>query len=179
MSQAGGSATINGILYQLLGVISRAANLRFRAAYEDGDIVEALLVIEPTRGGGDLRIYFPGKQQVEQWKARGDHGSWSFQQLITSVIPDLYLAVRESSLDDQSEYKFVTEGRRGGWSEAQEIFRGLTRSPTLEDPLSLLDCQTPIRVSPQQSYTPRELFLQIAAAVRKREATRTEPEQVT
>jgi hypothetical protein len=112
MSQAGGSATINGILYQLLGAISRATNIRLRAACEDGDIVEATLVIEPVGGGGDLRIYFPGKQQVEQWKAKGDHGPWSFQQVITSVIPDLYLAVRESDLDDQSEYRFV-EGHRG------------------------------------------------------------------
>ncbi|NOT56787.1 MAG: hypothetical protein HOP18_19485 [Deltaproteobacteria bacterium] len=83
MAQAGGSATINGILYQLLGVIYRTANLQLHAACKDGDIVEATLVIEPVGGGGDLSIKFPGKRQVEQWKAKSDHGPWSLQQVIT------------------------------------------------------------------------------------------------
>jgi hypothetical protein len=137
------------------------------------------VVVEPLGGGGDLRIYFPRKQQVEQWKARGDHGPWSLRQVITSVIPDLYLAVREDRLDDQSEYRFVTEGKRGSWSGAQEFFRGLTLSPTPDDPLSVLNDVTKVDFFPHQSCTQRELFLQIAAKVRKRQSVRKEPELLT
>lgn len=179
MSQSGGSATINGILYQLLGAIDRAVNIRLQATWQDGDIVDPTLVIEPVGGGGDLRIYFPHKQIVEQWKAKSDHGTWSLQEVITAVIPDLYLAVHADRLDDQSEYTFVTEGRRGTWSAAQAFFRGLKQSPTPDDPLSLLDAVTKVAFFPQQLWTQHELFLHIAAEVRKRALVREEEELLT
>lgn len=101
MTQPGGSATINGILYQLLGVIHRAANIRLSATQDGEEVVNARLIIEPTGGGGDVRIHFPNRQLVEQWKAKSDRGTWSLQQIISSVLPDLYLAVSDDCPDDR------------------------------------------------------------------------------
>jgi hypothetical protein len=65
MAQAGGSATINGILYQILGTLNWAANIHLRAQLSGDDIEEAILVIEPCEGGGDLRIEEKSKRTIE------------------------------------------------------------------------------------------------------------------
>jgi hypothetical protein len=179
MSQPGGSATINGILYQILGAIHRAASIRLTATKDSNDIVEAQLTIEPVGGGGDLRIHFPNRLLVEQWKAKSDRGTWSLQQVISVVIPDLYLAVDNTHLDDHSEYRFVTEGRRGAWQVAQTFFRNLSRNSPPLDPLGSLDGTTKQLFFPDGLCTERELFLRIADAVRQRRSIRDESEQLT
>ncbi len=73
----------------------------------------------------------------------------------------------------------MTEGRKGAWSAAQKFFRGLKQSPTPDDPLSALNDVTKVAFFPHQSRTQHELFLQIAAKVRKRVSVRAEPELLT
>lgn len=125
MTQAGGSANINGVLYQILGSIDWAARIRLSATVEDNEFSKALLILEPAGGGGDIVIKWDTGRIVEQWKAKSDQGTWSLAEVIEKVIPDLYLSVDSDHLDDNSEYRFITEGRRGKWENAEEFFKTL------------------------------------------------------
>src|ERR1700741_5246887 len=98
MASAGGSATINGILFQLLGTLARTAQLQLEAAQQQESADRVLLRIEPLGGGGDLRIHFPTKRIIEQWKARTGGGPWSLRQIIDNVLVDLYRAVDGANL---------------------------------------------------------------------------------
>jgi len=120
MSQPGGSATIYGVLYQILGSIHWASSFRLTARRAGDELIEAQLILEPAGGGGDIRVQSSAKRLVEQWKARSDRGAWSLQKIIQDVIPDLYCAVEENKLDEYSEYRCVTEGHRSRWEEAQD-----------------------------------------------------------
>ena len=168
MAQAGGSATINGILYQILGTLNWAVNIYLKAQATDDDFEEAILVIEPCEGGGDIRIEEKSKRTVEQWKARSSHGAWSINEVINEVIPDLYKAVDENALDDQTEYCFVSEGHRGKWKEAECFFSSLTTRVGKDNPLAALESTIKKRFFPNKDddCTEREFFLKIADAVK-------------
>src|ERR1700686_766096 len=125
MAKPGGSATINGILFQVLGALARAAQLQVDATLHDETADRILLRIEPSGGGGDLQIHFPTKRIVEQWKARTGGGTWSLRNIIDDVLVDLYRAVEDANLCPDNQYLFVTEGRRGVWSEAEAFFAEL------------------------------------------------------
>lgn len=52
MSNVGGSANINGILYQILGTLDKAITVGIEgAATSYDDILQARLLIEPSGGG--------------------------------------------------------------------------------------------------------------------------------
>jgi hypothetical protein len=72
MTQAGGSAAMNGMLYQVLGCVGSVMDLSFSAE----SLESATLIIEP-KNGGDLQIYEGNKRKVEQWKAKSNKGTWS------------------------------------------------------------------------------------------------------
>ncbi|WP_397570430.1 hypothetical protein [Schlesneria sp. T3-172] len=190
---AGGPATINGILYQMLWSLLRAVRLYTLDCDKDsksGSIQRALLVLEPLRGGGDLQQVRGPARIVEQLKARSDEGTWSLREIIEEVLPDLYLAYDSSK--PETEYRFVTEGRMGGWTDVLTFFRGLKkRTPPTGDVLSGLDNKRQLKfrggstapVSPpppgtvppkpfwdQPHYTERSLFEKIVSEVRKRKA---------
>jgi hypothetical protein len=114
MPQPGGSANINGILYQILGTLEWASRIQLSDASREGEeISQARLIIEPSGGGGDARICASDRRRVGQWKTKSDGGPWSLQRVIDEVIPDLYRAVDAHLLDDHSECLFITEGKRG------------------------------------------------------------------
>ena len=56
MSQHGGSATIYGVLYQILGPRAWTATIRLRASVDGAEVSWATLVVEPTGGEGDLQV---------------------------------------------------------------------------------------------------------------------------
>lgn len=146
----------------------------------DGDdLTEAQLIIEPAGGGGDIQLESSGRRLIEQWKAKSDYGTWSLKQIIDKVLPDLYVAVDETRLDDDSEYRFVTEGRQGRWQEAQKFFQELSKEAIPEDPLEFLDGETRVPFFPGGYYTQRELFQKIAEKIRQRPRFRKEPDLQT
>ena len=167
MASPGGSATINGVLFQLLGSLHRAARLHLDAAERNGTLENALLRIEPSGGGGDLQMHLPEKRIVEQWKAKTGGGTWSLRDVIDDVLVDLYRAVNDDGFDPREEYRFVTEGRQGSWSEAEKFFADLGREPLPAEPLAALDDKEKIEFFPKRPLSRRALFLEIAETVRR------------
>src|SRR5437588_654080 len=110
MTQAGGSATIYGILYQALGASHWASTLSLKSELVLQDFASAQLIIEPRGGGGDVVVHDDGYRVVEQWKAKSDEGTWSVNTLIKEVFPDLYRAVDYARMTDPVQYRFVSEG---------------------------------------------------------------------
>src|SRR4051812_326305 len=111
---AGGSATINGVLYQLLWSLLRAARLSVTSCDRDEEtdrLRSAILVLEPLGGGGDLQEIGHGSRIVEQVKARPGGSTWSLREVVEEVLPDLYCAVGPDK--PASTYRFATEGRMG------------------------------------------------------------------
>lgn len=151
-----------GVLYQILGTVHWAAEIRLRAASTGSDLGDAQLHIEPLGGGGDLRIEGGPCRIVEQWKARSDGGTWSLAELIDEVLPDLYRAVDASALDSSAIYRFVTEGRRGRWGDAQEFFESLRGRSIPAQPLLELGDSEPLHKVGDSQLTNRGLFHLIA-----------------
>jgi HEAT repeat protein len=180
MPQPGGSANINGILYQILGTLEWASRIQLSDANRAGEeITQARLIMEPSGGGGDTRLHASDRRRVGQWKTKGDGGPWSLQRVIDDVIPDLYRAVDQHRLDDNSEYLFITEGKRGKWDSAYTFFQHLSRGMPPPEPLTALDGETPYRFFRQRSCTQREFFQTIADAIRQHAQWCNEPEQLT
>ncbi len=119
----GGPATINGILYQMLWSLLRATKLQSRDYTLDGlgQPIAAFLILEPVGGGGDLQGVEGTKGVVEQLKAKSSLGTWALADVIGDVLPDLYLATEEGYPD--TVFRFLTEGRMGGWHRAYEFFQ--------------------------------------------------------
>lgn len=164
MVPPGGSATLYGVLYQLLASVHRAVRLRVFQG-PDKSVEGARLQIEPLRGGGDLRIEMPDRRIVEQLKARTDGRRWGLREVGSKVLPDLYLDAALDLPDDQTEYIFSTEGLVG--PEAHAFFQRLRDPQPQGDPLADLHSED------------REDFLYIADAVRKRKDIRSEAEADT
>lgn len=129
MAQAGGSATINGVLYQILGALQQSLSYRIvQAEIRDGDFQKVSLLIEPSGGGGDLQIFASGFRTVQQWKAKSTGGTWSLKEVIEEVLPDLYRSVSCDQLEEGWSFQFVTEGRIGKWEDAYAFFQTLPAS---------------------------------------------------
>jgi hypothetical protein len=200
---AGGPATINGIIYQMLWSLLRAVRLYTKECDKDpqnGSVQRALLILEPLKGGGDIQQIQGPQRIVEQLKARSDGGTWSLREVIEEVLPDLYLAYDPTKPD--TEYRFVTEGRMGEWKKVYTFIQGLKkRTPPTGDVLSGLDDtrhlkfrggSTPPTTPPppgtapakpfwdRAHYTERTLFEKTVSEVRKRKAVQErETEEAT
>ena len=137
---------------------------------------EALLVLEPAGGGGDLRVT-TDVTEVEQLKAKSDGGTWSLQTIIREVLPDLFLAVEDRG--SARRFRFITEGRMGRWADGTAFFRRLESVDPPEDIVAALNDERPLvfQASPPtgagataffaaSTYTERSLFLLIASALR-------------
>ncbi|MBI2839444.1 MAG: HEAT repeat domain-containing protein [Acidobacteria bacterium] len=167
MPQSGGSAAIYGILYQILGSIHWAAYLCVDLPVTDtGEIESTSLILEPRHGGGDIQVQSPHRRIVEQWKAKSSQGTWSLVDLVERVLPDLYLAVDDSNLGDLVEYRFVTEGRRGQWTNGMQFFEQLCQMVP-DDGLSALDPKTLQEFGNGVKQTERDFFIWIADRVRE------------
>ena len=123
MIQPGGSASINGVLYQILGSIDWVTRIHLiiKKSNKNQENHEYQLILEPKGGGGDIVVTSPLGKITQQWKAKNNHRSWSLAIVIDEVIPDLYLAVDNNQLNDNFQYWFMTEGHRGQW-EKSKIF---------------------------------------------------------
>ena len=166
MTQPGGSATMYGVLYQLLGTARWAGKIHLSTSTEGGEWTEARLVIEPFGGGGDTQIESTERRIVEQWKAKSDGGAWSLRNVITDVLPDLYRAVDLVAERPETEFRFVTEGHRGRWATAEQFFADLRCSPVSDDPLAALDNKQPIKFFPDEELTKRDFFRCILGSLR-------------
>lgn len=170
---AGGPATIGGVVYQVLYFLLCLTRHEVRRidVERDETIKTALLVLEP-RDGGDAHEVCASRYTVTQLKARSGGGTWSLQEVIKDVLPDLLKAVK---LDAPNPvYQFITDARRGDWDQVQRFFRSLHDRDPGEDPASRLDNSNPLRVGARLSkelkteafwtkatYTERDLFAKI------------------
>jgi hypothetical protein len=182
---AGGPATINGVLYQLLWSVLQASRATIARApvVEGGEPTEVLIVLEPIGGGGDLVVHADGVKLVQQLKARPDGGPWSLREVIESVIPDLYLD--SSGTVEDAEFQFVTEGVMGIWKNVYLFFQSLRDRECPDDPLSDLDDTAELKFGKRMrsgaeeqfwertSYTQRTLFEKVLKHVRMRNAVST------
>ncbi len=142
-TQPGGSANVSGIIYQMLWCLLRALRIRVTAPTDEAaESCEALLVLEPKRGGGDLQVV-SDVTEIEQLKAKSDAGTWSLQTVICDVLPDLFLAVGDDAFPKR--FRFVTEGRIGVWDDVYCFFRRLESVEPPADVLSQLDDKVPLR----------------------------------
>ncbi|MCA9218355.1 MAG: hypothetical protein KDB27_35040, partial [Planctomycetales bacterium] len=67
---AGGAATINGVLYQMLWALSRIGRLSaIHRRSSDSELVDVTLVLEPS-DGGDQREQIGDRRVIQQLKAR-------------------------------------------------------------------------------------------------------------
>ncbi len=167
MTQPGGSATMYGVLYQLLGTAHWAGKIQLSTFTDGGEWTEARLVIEPPGGGGDILIESPERRIVEQWKSKSDRGSWGLRRVITDVLPDLYRAVDLGALKRKTEFRFVTEGRRGRWDEAERFFAELSGDSVPDDPFAALDDNESIHFSRGEHFTKLAFFRFILASLRE------------
>jgi hypothetical protein len=185
---AGGPATINGVLFQLLWSLLRAARLSLSECDRDEEtdqLRSAILILEPLSGGGDLQEIRHGGRIVEQVKARTGGTTWSLREVVEEVLPDLYCAVGPEDLP--SKYRFVTEGRMGRWEAVYSFFNNLSNKecPASDVP-SALDDNDELLFSgsttemPVGRRTQRRVFEWIVGAVRRRPSVQErEPEEVT
>ncbi|WP_197455748.1 NACHT domain-containing protein [Stieleria neptunia] len=174
MSSVGGSANINGILYQILGTLNQTVALRFHPTQCSGDdVVEASLIVEPA-DGGDLQYESGGERVVQQWKAKARGGTWSLKKVVEEVLPDLYLAVPDEELDCSCRYEFITEGRIGNWTTAYDFFSSLDRNPPADRFEESLDDSSKNHKRDGKKISDLELFRWVLNAVRKREGARDE-----
>ena len=172
MSEPGGSGTINGVLFQLLGALEwGTATLRHVPVTDD-----FTLILEPAGGGGDVRIDLGSKLRVEQWKAKTGQGTWSLRTIINSVLPDLFLAVNPKDFESTVEFVFKTEGREGELDEAKTFFASLAATVPAENTPLNIDDQEPVRFFPEKDghCTRLALFKKILEPIRKREAVKGE-----
>ena len=170
------------MLYQLLWSLTTLGPVRASEARLGGKELESVtLILEPS-AGGDQHEIAGGRRIVTQLKARSDGGTWSLQEVVRDVLPDLCLAVDP---DREAEYHFVTEGRRGDWEKVEAFFRDLPALSPEADPLGALPDEGALKFARGTStkpgakpfwdagaYTPRKLFLKIVEAVRVRKPTR-------
>lgn len=167
MTTPGGSATANGILYQILGTLNWAARLSLTAVVDEHDFTDARLVIEPA-DGGDLQVLGGSCRIVEQWKAKSDAGTWSVRRVVEDVLPDLYRAIDLETLAGAAEYRFVSEGRTGRWSAFNSLLHDLKSSV-----VPATNCIDALDNNDRQSYLPgtthsrREFFEWIATTLRE------------
>ncbi|HUY90826.1 MAG TPA: hypothetical protein VMV10_18975 [Pirellulales bacterium] len=194
----GGPATINGVLYQLLWSLLRASRAHFitPAIIKGGRMEAVTILVEPAGGGGDLVLTEGKRRYVEQIKARPDGSTWSLREIVEDVIPDLYIAAASNAND--TDFRFITEGRMGNWQDVYTFFRSLRyRSHIGDDPFAHLndDDRAPLRFAAQMArhsrangdrdfwergqYTEQKLFRKILTEVRKRKIIRDGEDETT
>lgn len=169
MPAPGGSATIHGLLYQILANLWRVSEIRLDAILDKQEIRSAGVILEPKGGGGDNRSEGKGVRIIEQYKTRGHNRTWSLRELIEDVLPDLFIAVDADRLTEVNCYRFVTDGGCGEsvhFPAFRRFLAGFTSKSIPEDLLGSLDDTQADHFFKQGHLTDRGLFLHIAARVR-------------
>ena len=183
---AGGAATTNGILYQMLWCLLQAAKVRvedFGKMPGTGEPDRARMILEPQ--GGDVHH----GSRVVQLKAKSDEGTWSLAAVVAKILPDLYRAVDVDQ--DGRTYECITEGTVGRWGPARRFFESLKTKPLPagnvldsldDDPTKTVHkknkskSEDPTKTFWQaESYTERTLFERIVQELRKHKPASDEP----
>lgn len=162
-TQPGGSAAINGFLYQMLHHIAWIASVRLTV--RDPGIKR--LVLEP-RNGGDARAERRGFACVEQYKARTS-GTWSLRDVM-AVLRDLRRGVQARTSD--TRYRFVTDGRRGRLDAFDEFLERVRCAQTPDK----LDKAIVRKFSNDISMSDRAFFDHIESETRRKDALATKKE---
>ena len=191
---AGGPSTINGVLYQMLWALHRLGTLTAKSAVVDdstGQLTDVTIVLEPVDGGDQQEIQ-GSRRIVEQIKSRSSLRTWSLQEVIREVLPDLYRAVDLACPD--TTYRFVTEGQPGEWKQVDAFFKSLQGRNASDDVLENLDNTKELKFrrsnrSASQGmpepfwgsgpYTQRRLFERIVSALRENREVKQEPLELT
>ncbi len=188
---AGGPATVNGVVYQMLWSLLQAARLHVRTLNEPDaqSYASATLVLEPRGGGGDLVLQTDRRRIIQQVKARPDGQAWSLRSVLEEVIPDLYLAADGGG---ESRFQFITEGSIGDWEEVYKYFRSLGGRISPEtDPSEVLDAAKELTFGRRSAkdgsdsfwgdgpYSEQRLFDLIVAVVRGRAAVSEREDEAT
>lgn len=161
MVQRGGTAAINGFLYQILSHLGWLAAVRITGRISTTDLPdEACIVLEP-KDGGDARLEGHGVYLVEQYKVRPD-STWAVQAIIDDVLPDLRTAVPEPPLAN-GRYRFVTDGRKGRLTTFEAFLEAVR---LVNDPTSL-DATEAHHFGENLPSTFRELFDHIVNATKR------------
>ena len=109
MTQFGGSAAINGFLYQMLHHLDWLAEVGLNGVPDGEDVKYGRLILEP-RDGGDAQAHGWDFYLVEQYKTRAGR-TWPLSD-VTEVLRDLRRSVPERR-PEKGCYRFVTDGRPG------------------------------------------------------------------
>lgn len=157
MTQAGGPAALNGFLYQILQHLGWVTNLTL-SKKDNTSLENFCLILEPSTGG-DARIEAGEIRWVEQYKSRAK-GTWSVNDIITKVLPDLAKAAQNSH-GLATKFRFVTDGREG----KLDIFRQfLADAASISSP-SEFDSKTKHEFGKKRNFSHSELFLHIATQI--------------
>ncbi|MFO0840903.1 MAG: hypothetical protein U0797_00705 [Gemmataceae bacterium] len=172
----GGSATINGVLYQMLWSLLRALKVHIEEPRHGPNftIEQTRLILEPRQGGGDLQSTRGATRVVEQLKASADDATWALTDVVGAVLTDLYVAFDPNVPD--TAYRFITEGRIGHWCDVYRFFQGLRKRTwdeqkgidALDDVDELEFKRKQGETWPLSKYTERSMFEHIVNEVRKR-----------
>ena len=156
MTQVGGSAAINGFLYQLLHHIDLITNVHVK-----NELFRAQkLVLEPL-DGGDARAEECSFVRVEQYKTRANR-TWSVADVI-EVLRNLRQAVQEPHVDD-ALYRFVTNGRRGRFREFDGFLERIGAVSSIHD----LDDETQRKFINGQTMSDQQFLHYIDSKTRSR-----------
>lgn len=183
-TQPGGASTVSGVIYQMLWCLLRFMRLRLHTQNGRGESADAIVLLEPTGGGGDLQVVGADGTTVEQLKAKSDGGKWSLRTIIADVLPDLFLATTDG--DGSRRFRFITEGSMGNWEDVYHFFGRLKAVEPPADIRQGLDDTRPLKFQtrrpksnegeshppffPDDHYTEWSLFLFIADHLRTRPA---------
>src|SRR6266511_2743378 len=172
MPEPGGSAAINGFLYQILANLRHVSGIQLKTKRYGQEIRSARLILEPKGGGGDTRYEGEGVRIIEQYKTRGANRTWSLKDLIDDVLPNLFADdVDPNRHTGTSKYRFVTDGRCGDSIQSPDFRRFLQNfksKPAPDDLLGSLDHAQKYRFFKRGNLTDRALFLHIAQELRRK-----------
>ena len=201
---AGGASTINGIIYQIMWSLLEASTIQVKAFDADANgknATQALVVLEPNGGGGDILVCDSDTTTVQQLKAKSGGGAWSLRSIVFDVLPDLYRSVE---IDQKQQFEFITEGHQGDWTEVSSFFGELASRPfpgetdnvlTMLSSTRMLQFRGSLRKEEKEKIQPSgiveedenrmtelsefELFKCIASILREKAPAKKEPENLT
>jgi hypothetical protein len=115
----GGPAAVYGILYQVVGALHwatvRLSNVRLNGTDE---LEEVTITLEPERGG-DLQVCSSNCRVIEQWKTRRTKSNWTVREVMSDVVPNLYLAA--DCIEESCTFRFVSNAAVADWSEVAAL----------------------------------------------------------
>ena len=169
MRQFGGSAAINGFLYQILHHLGWLAEVRLSGTLDGQEVKNACLILEP-RDGGDARAHASSVYLVEQYKTR-TRGTWSLTDL-TAVLRDLRKTVPDLC-PGHARYRFVTDGRAGKLGAFESFVARLSAVEGSDD----LDNLTKHKFTNTHCLGDREFLAHVAETTRSEDSGSTTAEE--